>query len=408
MDHAMDGLDGQGARAHGDHDAEQAAVDDDDTSVKGSVRFPRVDGIVESPVAGSISLARRPTLHRNRASSRSSHSTSPPNSVDAFADPRRRDRTNTLDSKAASEYELRVQRTISGGTHRRRPTFSEDQLNAAEAAIPCASKRESVEADVCFPPPLEVVSDEHMIDFEALEEFVAQSRSTLAQGTPTQSPHGSRHDLEALVNRTATLPGSIGRRTVQAPVPPVDAGLRGADEKEVDAYSLKKCASLPEPKVIESNRFSFFSSELDSTIHAPALGDLVMPHESFRELFELNPDGGVWWLDVLNATEEELAALAKAFGIHPLTSEDIATQENREKVELFRQYYFVCFRSFQQMDKNSEQYMDPLNVYIVVFRKGVLSFTFSPSPHAASVRRRISKLRDYVSLSSDWVCYALM
>jgi len=110
----------------------------------------------------------------------------------------------------------------------------------------------------------------------------------------------------------------------------------------------------------------------------------------------------------LNPTEEEVNAISRAFSIHPLTSEDIKTQETREKVELFKQYYFVCFRSFYQMDKTSEDYMEPVNVYVVVFREGVLSFTFCPSPHAANVRKRIGKLRDYVSLSSDWICYAMI
>jgi len=38
----------------------------------------------------------------------------------------------------------------------------------------------------------------------------------------------------------------------------------------------------------------------------------------------------------------------------------------------------------------------------------VISFTFRPSPHAVNVRKRIGKLRDYVALSSDWICYAMM
>ena len=42
-----------------------------------------------------------------------------------------------------------------------------------------------------------------------------------------------------------------------------------------------------------------------------------------------------WWLDILSPTEAEMKVLAKAFGIHPLTAEDIMLQEAREKVELF-------------------------------------------------------------------------
>jgi magnesium transporter len=171
------------------------------------------------------------------------------------------------------------------------------------------------------------------------------------------------------------------------------------DEKDI----VEKLQNENEP-----TRFGFFSSESQSTVHAAELGDLVLPGDTFRDLFQLGPEGGVWWLDVLNPTEEEVAALSRAFSIHPLTTEDILTQEAREKVELFKQYYFVCFRTFYQLDKTDERFMEPVNFYMVVFRDGVLSFSFTENPHAANVRKRIGKLRDYVSLSSDWICYAMM
>ena len=47
-------------------------------------------------------------------------------------------------------------------------------------------------------------------------------------------------------------------------------------------------------------------------------------------------------------------------------------EETREKIELFRNYYFVCFRSFEQ-DPYSPTYLEPLNMYIIVFREGTLS-----------------------------------
>lgn len=118
-------------------------------------------------------------------------------------------------------------------------------------------------------------------------------------------------------------------------------------------------------------------------------------------------DRPVWWLDIMCPTEEEMKVIAKAFGIHPLTAEDIMVQEAREKVELFRHYYFVNYRTFDQ-DINSDNYLEPVNMYVVVFREGVLSFHFSMTPHAANVRRRIRQLRDYLILSSDWISYAII
>ncbi|KAG9257882.1 uncharacterized protein F5Z01DRAFT_717581 [Emericellopsis atlantica] len=118
-------------------------------------------------------------------------------------------------------------------------------------------------------------------------------------------------------------------------------------------------------------------------------------------------DRPIWWLDILCPTEAEMKVIAKAFGIHPLTAEDIMLQEAREKVELFRNYYFVNYRTFDQ-DINSDNYLEPVNMYVVVFREGVLSFHFSVTPHPANVRRRIRQLRDYLILSSDWISYAII
>jgi magnesium transporter len=114
-----------------------------------------------------------------------------------------------------------------------------------------------------------------------------------------------------------------------------------------------------------------------------------------------------WWLDVLSPTEAEMRVLSKTFGIHPLTAEDILLQEAREKVELFRNYYFVNYRSFEQ-DQNNEDFLEPVNMYVVVFREGVISFHFSMTPHPANVRRRIRQLSDYLILSSDWISYAII
>ena len=102
-----------------------------------------------------------------------------------------------------------------------------------------------------------------------------------------------------------------------------------------------------------------------------------------------------------------MRTLSRAFSIHPLTTEDIATLEPREKVELFRSYYLVSLRTFEQ-DPQKDTYLYPLSVYMVVFRNGILTFHSTTTPHPANVRRRIRQLKDYIQVSADWICYALI
>lgn len=206
-------------------------------------------------------------------------------------------------------------------------------------------------------------------------------------------------------------------------------------------------------------RFTFYSNALPNTIHARYLSELPAPGQSFEELFSgvpananeggqggTAPNGGAsasrtletrapgrsvptsmptgrsmlssthetvqeepntWWLDVLCPTDQEMKSLSKAFGIHPLTTEDILMEETREKIELFRNYYLVCFRSFDQ-NPYSPTYLEPLNMYIIVFREGTLSFHFRHTTHPQNVRRRIKQLKDYINVTSDWISYALI
>ncbi|KAG6902458.1 hypothetical protein C0995_016320 [Termitomyces sp. Mi166 len=207
-------------------------------------------------------------------------------------------------------------------------------------------------------------------------------------------------------------------------------------------------------------RFSFYSNALAATIHARSLSELPAEGQTFEQLFvgihpevsrghdhapppfrdgyfngangnngtrksatdqksAIRPgpvgsngiagdsDDKTWWLDVLSPTDEEMKMLSKVFSIHPLTTEDIQMEETREKIELFRNYYLVCFRSFDQ-DQYSPTYLEPLNMYIIVFREGILSFHFRPTPHPQNVRRRIKHLKDYIAVTSDWISYALI
>ncbi|TGZ83765.1 cora-domain-containing protein [Ascodesmis nigricans] len=353
-----------------------------------------IDHATRPPLAHRGSITR--TIDNDRISIRfsraSSRSPSPPNSVDAFADPevrRFRDRSGTFSSQHPGDVGLDLRKIGS-----RRPTFSETDNQAPRVNNETGSAQ--AQEDVCFPPP-EDAKVRGGIDFEEMDEFVAlQNKNRSGVRQRKMSVAGSfrgRYYREPKIVDSETRLGPVSS--------PDECAIDDSDESILN----EKGAGPRLPRHSHPDRFSFFSSEMDTTIHAPEIGDLLIEDETFYELFRGGQ--GVWWLDCLNPTPEELAMLMKAFSIHPLTAEDIRVQETREKVELFKSYYFVCFRSFVQ-DKKSEDYMEPINVYIIVFREGVLSFHFEPSNHSANVRRRIRQLRDYVALSSDWICYALI
>ncbi|KAG0018058.1 CorA metal ion transporter [Podila clonocystis] len=122
---------------------------------------------------------------------------------------------------------------------------------------------------------------------------------------------------------------------------------------------------------------------------------------------------GCFWIDILDPSDLDMQICAKViimgkyFHVHPLTIEDISTEEVREKYEVFRNYYFVCFRTFDQ-DYNSGSYLQPVSIYCVVLREGIITFHFRPTNHHLNVLRRLEQFHAHITLTPDWINYALL
>ncbi|KAF9144465.1 CorA metal ion transporter [Mortierella sp. GBA39] len=170
----------------------------------------------------------------------------------------------------------------------------------------------------------------------------------------------------------------------------------------------------PRPPLPESLRYTFYSPAT-GVVQAPSMPQ-ILSNSTLQ-----TPDGGsktpavfsdllkdgCYWLDILDPSDFDMQILAKHFHVHPLTIEDISTEEQREKYEVFRHYYFVCFRTFDQ-DYNSGSYLQPASMYSVVFRDGIMTFHFRPADHHMNVLRRIEQLHSHITLTPDWINYALL
>ncbi len=124
----------------------------------------------------------------------------------------------------------------------------------------------------------------------------------------------------------------------------------------------------------------------------------VVQADSFEQLnLEQSYDGlvsilqsGPFWVDVCDPSIAEMNTFSKVcrplysqlklqlFGIHPLTTEDIQTQDTREKCEVFPNYYFICIKTFEQ-NQYSPYYLQPIHFYLVVFKDCILTVSFTLS-----------------------------
>ncbi|CBF71788.1 magnesium transporter CorA family protein [Aspergillus nidulans FGSC A4] len=162
------------------------------------------------------------------------------------------------------------------------------------------------------------------------------------------------------------------------------------------------------------SRFTHFSCQTQQIKQASQWEELAPEFDSINE----SSAAGTWWLDVHDATETDVAAVARRFSIHPLTVEDIALQEPRQKIETFPGYYLISLRTLTSPldDDNAEpkqqEHLPPTPsgmtmLYILVFSEGTVTFSAGGCEHASRVRSRISRLHDPSVLSSDWICYAM-
>lgn len=346
-------------------------------------------------------------------------SDSPPNSVKAFAEARRRERELSNAGTGAAPAIVvtdgvngdggELRRTRSIASRRSQPARQPPQdgdARSVKSFRTYSSVESEAEEDVCFPLHDAATTNSLEIDFEILEDFIAEEEIREAARAPITPGRVFSDQRNKVENTCFTNDGDI----INGPTIPSDASSIGEKSKRTVTVGFDKIADAQRAP---ENRFEYFSSHGESTIHAADFGDLVLPGDDVRTLFTVplgdeSEDEGVWWLNMNSPTVEEIRTICKAFGVHPLTIEDIATHEAREKIELFPSYYFACFRSFKVEEHENGPDYEGFNTYVIVFREGTLSFSFSPNNHAANVRKRLAMLKDYVSLSSDWICYAMI
>ena len=76
-----------------------------------------------------------------------------------------------------------------------------------------------------------------------------------------------------------------------------------------------------------------------------------------------------YWIDIKAPSVSEMKIISKIFRIHPLTTEDILSEETREKCDVFRSYLFVCYRAFVHDD----HVLKPVSFYNIIHKRSILT-----------------------------------
>ncbi|KAG1055659.1 hypothetical protein G6F46_001940 [Rhizopus delemar] len=235
-------------------------------------------------------------------------------------------------------------------------SFSTDTSSAIEQ-----EEDDDVKADVLF-PRYKANQDDH-VDIEAFNRMVQHHTRKLSSGTL---------QLSRTFSKQNQLYGDISKYADTQPI-------------------------------VGTPRFKIYSSRKESNISTSL--EHFLTEEGQNALESVVTSKG-WWVDVLRPTVDEMRIISKTFHIHPLTAEDIQAQEPREKVELFPNYTLVCFRAFD-IDSETEKII-PFNFYALIFKEGLLTFHFRESDYYDTVRERSDQLKEYMTITPDWLNYALV
>ncbi|KAG2232486.1 hypothetical protein INT48_007399 [Thamnidium elegans] len=263
------------------------------------------------------------------------------------------------------------------------PSTSDAYVLNMEPEIGTSDKRprNSTQADVCYPYDPQLLDQHSSIELYILKAYIQKETEVSEQEQNTERHLTAK--LDDLLESNEKV--SISRR-----------------------YSHYGDIIKNQSQINQSiERYTFYSADLGSLKNRSFKELLKMKSEQDKSVSDLLVDTTNWWIDVLAPTNEEMRAISKIFRIHPLTTEDIQAQESREKCEIFQNYMFISFRSFNH-DYHSQDYLEAVSFYIIVFKDGVLTFRFQDLPHPHNVRCRIHQLKDFIKVTPEWINYALI
>ncbi|KAG9320153.1 hypothetical protein KVV02_004290 [Mortierella alpina] len=259
------------------------------------------------------------------------------------------------------------------------------------------------------------------IDYEGLNAHVHGAASAESNGYQDSIPlmeedyKGQQQDPDQSQSQShenqsrGSRDGGLARAVSTGSASAFGSAFRRRSARKASFYGER----APRPPLPEQLRYTFYSRTV-GLIQATSMSDIleqaslqVDPGSEWPGSFSDLLKDGCFWIDILDPSDLDMQMLSKYFHVHPLTIEDISTEEVREKYEVFRNYYFVCFRTFDQ-DYNSGSYLQPASMYSVVLREGIITCHFRPSNHHLNVLRRLEHFHSHITLTPDWINYALL
>jgi magnesium transporter len=152
-----------------------------------------------------------------------------------------------------------------------------------------------------------------------------------------------------------------------------------------------------------------------SVIGYDPIGTWTKEAADVGELLGYRNPGGVNWINVNGLKDaESISRLAEAYGIHPLTVEDILNTEHRPKVEEFDEYLYITLKAITwreaiDPDAGETSGFDYEQISIILTPDTVITFQEAAGDSFDPIRRRIAfNMGRIRKMGPDYLAYGLM
>ncbi|MDR2485227.1 MAG: magnesium/cobalt transporter CorA [Treponema sp.] len=129
--------------------------------------------------------------------------------------------------------------------------------------------------------------------------------------------------------------------------------------------------------------------------------------DTMEELLSYRNTGGLTWIQVNKLKDGAgISPLIDAFGIHPLTVEDILETEQRPKAEEFDTYLFITLKSLL-IGEEEGPVLDQIS--LILTQDTVITFQKSSDYSFDTIRRRIfNNIGRIRKMGADYLAYGIM
>jgi magnesium transporter len=136
-------------------------------------------------------------------------------------------------------------------------------------------------------------------------------------------------------------------------------------------------------------------------------GHRIAEPSSLEQTFEtLAQHGGMAWIGLYRPTQDEMAAVAREFGLHGLAVEDAISAHQRPKLERYADVLFTVLRPARYLDDTETVEFGELHIF--TGKDFVVTIRHAETAGVAQVRRRLEARPDLLKHGPEAVLYALM